>query len=71
MKPKYPMTLGEITRYYHTRFSRYNVDIYVDNKLCYSNLLQCEYEFGHDYLSVVEYFRNDKEKNITIYTKEN
>ena len=56
--------------YYHTEYSNYNVKIYIDGKLKYDDSMQLVYTFGHEYLNVVEFFRNTNTKTIIIYTNE-
>ncbi|KZL91707.1 hypothetical protein [Clostridium magnum] len=71
MKPKYKQNLGQLIKYYYANYDNYHLKIYIDGKLKYDNALQLVEFFGHDYLNVVEFFRNDSAKTISVYTSKN
>lgn len=70
MKPKYKQTLNQLIKYYHTEYSDYTVQIYITGKLKFNDSIQLAYNFGYENLNVIEFFRNDNKKTITIYTND-
>lgn len=70
MKPKFKQNLGQLLRYYYPDYNNYHLKVYIDRKLKYDNIMEMIYSFGHDYLNIVEFYRDDSIKTISIYTSE-
>lgn len=70
MKPKFKQNLQQLTDYYYAECNDYQVKIYIDKELQFDDNMQLVEFFGHNYLNVVEFYRNPSAKTITIYTSE-
>lgn len=69
MKPKFEETLGQLIQYYYPECHEYTFKLYINDKLFYNKSLECFQ--GYDYLNVVEFFRDPKNKILTVYTSDN